>query len=77
MLCLATLSKKSGNYIASIVKKPNNFVKKTENYLKQTPSDLEKLHPDFSEEGKEEIPAGYVGDFCQNLYHSIYFRKLF
>ena len=31
------------------------------------PNDLEKLHPDFSEEGKEEISAGHVVVFCQNL----------
>ena len=34
--CLATLSKKSENVIANIVKKPYNFVKKTKNYLKKT-----------------------------------------
>ena len=31
------------------------------------PNDLEKLHPDFSEAGKEERPAGHVGVSCQNL----------
>ena len=36
MLCLATLSKKSENVIANIVKKPHNFVKKTKNYLQKT-----------------------------------------
>ena len=64
---LAIISKKSGNYIANIVKKPHNFVRKTKSYLKKTPNDLEKLHPDFSEEGKEERPAGHVCVFCQNL----------
>ena len=39
---------------------------KTRNYLKN-PNDLQKLHPDFSEERKEEMPTGYVGVFCQNL----------
>ena len=34
--CLATLSKKSENVIANIVKKQHNFVKKTKNYLKKT-----------------------------------------
>ena len=53
--CLATLSKKSENVIANIVKKPHNFVKKTKNYLQNNPNDLEKLHPDFSEQGTEEI----------------------
>ena len=51
----ATLSKKSENVIANIVKKPHNFVKKTKNYLQNNPNDLEKLHPDFSEEGTEEM----------------------
>ena len=41
-------------------------MRKTKNYLKQT-HDNEKLHPDFSEEGKKEKPAGHVGVFCQNL----------
>ena len=77
--CLAALSKKSENIIAKIVKKPHNFVKKTKNYLQNSPNHLEKLHPDFSEEGTEEISAGYVGVFCQNLGITayIYFRKLF
>ena len=62
--CLATLSKNSENVI---VKKPHNFVKKTKNCLKKKPNDLEKLHPDFSEKGTEEMSAGHVGVFCQNL----------
>ena len=43
------------------------------------PSDLEKLHPDFSEEGKEEMPTGYMSVFYKNLgiTPSIYLRKLF
>ena len=65
--CLATLSKKGENVIVNIVKKPHNFVKKTKNYLQNNPNDLEKLHPDFSEEGTEEMSAGHVGVFCQNL----------
>ena len=32
--CLDTLSKKSENIIANIVKNPHNIVKKTKNYLK-------------------------------------------
>ena len=48
-------------------KKPHNFVKKTKNYLKKTPTDLEKLHPYFSEEGKEERSAEHVGVFCEDL----------
>ena len=49
-------------------KKPNSFVKKTKNNLKKKKKkDLEKLHPDFSEEGKEERPAGHVVVVCQNL----------
>ena len=65
--CLSTLSKKSENVISKIVKKTHNFVKKTKNYLQNNPNDLEKLHPDFSEEGTEEMSAGHVGVFCQNL----------
>ena len=34
--------------------------------LKKT-NHLEKLHPDFSKEGKEEMSAGHVGVFCQNV----------
>ena len=65
---MATLSKKSENVLANIVKKPHSFVKKNpESYLKKTPNDLEKLHPDFSQEGKEEMSVGHVGFFCQNL----------
>ena len=59
--------KKSENDIANIIKKPHNFIRKTKTYLKKNPNDLEKLHPDFSEEGKEERPAGHVSVFCQNL----------
>ena len=36
-------------------------MKNTKNYLNKTPNDLEKLHPGFSEEGREEIPARHVG----------------
>ena len=39
-------------------------MKKTKNYLNKTPNDLAKLHPGFSEEGKEEILARHVGVFC-------------
>ena len=76
---LGSYIEKSENHIANIVKKTHNFIRKTTSYLKKNPNDLEKLHPDFSEEGKEERPAGHVGVFCQNLgiTHSIYFRKLF
>ena len=71
--CLAILSKKSESDIADIVKKNHNFIRKTKSYLKKNPNDLEKLHPDFPEEGKEERPAGHVGVFCQNvgIKHSI------
>ena len=43
--------------LRTLSKKPYVFVKKkqTKNYLKKTPNDLEKLHPDFSEEGTEEM----------------------
>ena len=36
-------------------------MRKTKNYLKKTPTDIETLHPDFTEEGKEDRPAGHVG----------------
>ena len=62
MLCNSM--KKSENDIANFVKKTNNFMKKTKRYLKKKPNDLEKLHPDFSEEGKEERSARHVGAFC-------------
>ena len=42
-------------------------MRKTKNYLKKPPNDLEKLHPNFSEEGKEERPAEHVGVFCKNI----------
>ena len=42
-------------------------MKKTENYLKNNPNNLEKLHPDFSEEGTGEMSAEHVCVFCQNL----------
>ena len=51
--CLAILSKKSENDIANIVKNPHNFIRKTKSYLKKNPNDLEKIHPDFSEEFSE------------------------
>ena len=41
--------------------------KKTKNYLKKPPNDLEKLQPDFSEEENEEMSAGWVGVFYQNI----------
>ena len=40
---------------------------KTKYYQKKTRNDLEKLHQDFSEEGKEERPVRYVSVLCQNL----------
>ena len=45
------------------------FVRKTKNYLEKTPNNLEKLHPDFSEEGKKERQQHrwVCGCFCQNL----------
>ena len=44
------------------MKKAKNFF----NHPPPPPHDLEKLHLDFSEEGKEMF-AGPVGVFCQNL----------
>ena len=65
--------------LSTLSKKTHNFIRKTKSYLKKIPNDLEKSHPDFPEEGKEERPPGHVGVFYQNLgiTHSIYFRKLF
>ena len=58
---LTILLKKSGNDIANIIKKTHTFMRKTKSYLKKYTNDFEKLPPDFSEEGKEERIAGYVG----------------
>ena len=33
------------------------------------------MHPDFSKEGKEEKPAGYVGVSCKNLGITAYTLK--
>ena len=63
----------------TLSKKPTILLEKLKVTLKKNPNELEKLDPDFPEEGKEGRPAGYVGVFCQNLGTtlSIYFRKLF
>ena len=58
--------KKNESDIANIVKKTHNF-NKTKIILKKKTNDSEKLHPDSTEEGKEERPAEHVGVFCQNL----------
>ena len=42
-------------------------MRKIKNYLKKTLNGIEKVHPNFSEERKEETPDGHVGVFCQNL----------
>ena len=34
------------------------------------------MHPDLSEEGKKERPAGYLGVFCQNLGITAYIATL-
>ena len=72
---MATPSKESENVIANIAEKPHNFVKKTKNSLKKTPNDLKKLNPDFSEEGKEEMSAGHVDVFWQNLGVKAYIQE--
>ena len=46
--------------IANIFKKLYNFMRKTKSYLKKTRNDIETLHPNFTEEGKKERPAGHV-----------------
>ena len=65
------IEKKVKVILPTLSKKTHNFMRKTKNYLKQT-NDNEKLHPDFSEEGKKEKPAGHVGVFCQNLGITVY-----
>ena len=47
-------------------------MKKTKNYLKKIPNDIEKLHPDFSEERNGEMSAGHVGVSSQNLGFTAY-----
>ena len=42
-------------------------MRKIKNYLKKTPNGIEKVHPDFSEERKEERPAGHVGVFFAKI----------
>ena len=42
-------------------------MRETKKLSKKYPNGIEKMHPDFSEEGKGERPAGQVGVFCQNL----------
>ena len=51
--------------LQTLSKKTHNFVEK-KTTLKKT-NNLEKLHPDFSEEGSEEMSVEHVGVFCQNL----------
>ena len=64
--CLSTLSKKVKMLLETYCPK-HNFVKKLKSTLKTT-NDLEKLLPDFSkEEEKEEMSAGHMSVFCQNL----------
>ena len=36
-------------------------MRKTKHYLKKTPNDMKALHPDFTEERKEERPVEHVG----------------
>ena len=64
---LAILSKKLKVILPTLSKKPDDFMRKTKNYFKKTPNDIEKLHRDFLEEGKEERPVGHLGVFYQNL----------
>ena len=42
------------------------------------PNDFEKLHPEVSEEGKEEMPTRRMGVFCKNIgiTHNIYFKEI-
>ena len=80
MLGIPSLYLKKLKMILSISSKKQIILwKKTKTCLKNPPNDLEKLHSDFSEEGKEEMPTGHMGVFSTNLgiTHSIYFRKLF
>ena len=54
-------------------------MRETKNYLKKTPNDLEKLHPDFSEEEKKEKQLGMWVSLPKSRYHRTYFKigKLF
>ena len=51
MPCLPILSQKSENDIANIIKKPQ-FCEKNKKLSEKDPNVLEKIHSDFSEEGK-------------------------
>ena len=74
---LATLSKKSENYIANIVKKSYNFVKKTKNYLKKSQMILRNYIQISQKKGKRNV-CWACGCFPPiSRYHRIYFIKLF
>ena len=64
--CLATLSKKVKILLWTLSENLTTLSKKKK-LPQKTPNDLEKLHLDFSEEGKGEMSAGHVGVFWQNL----------
>ena len=77
ILCLATMSKKSGDVIANIVKKPHDPVeKKAKNYPKN-PKWSWEITSYFSE-GKEEMFVGHVARcfLPKSRYDRTYFRKL-
>ena len=42
-------------------------MRKNKNYLNKNPNDIEKLHPDFSEEEKKIDLLGMSSVFCKNL----------
>ena len=70
---MANLSKKAKMILPASSKSHIILWKKTtKNYIKRIPSNLEKLHPDFSEEGKEEVSAMHPDVFCQNLGIIVY-----
>ena len=56
---------------ANIVKKLHNFMTKTQKLSYKNWNDIEMLHPDFTEEGKEDTPVRHVdnstGFFFWNL----------
>ena len=64
--CLTALSKKSQDVIANVVKKNIILWKKQLTTLKNPKWSWETTSR-FSEEEKEEMSAGHVDVFCQNL----------
>ena len=58
ILCLPTLSKKSEDVIANIIKKPHNSMKKTMNYLRKTQMILRSYIQISQKKGKKKCLQG-------------------